>query len=116
MPCPLKICFTNKVNTIYGGGQLLVTGSQGPITRVPGVRIPSPRVPFPESQGPKSQGPKVSGPRGSGLRIPGLRVLGLRYQGPGSRVSGPDFRLCPQKSVQKVFLFFVSFLWYLISS
>ena len=61
MPCPLKIYFTNKVNTICGGVQLLVTGSQGLFTRVPGVRIPCPRVPVPESQGPKSQGPRVSG-------------------------------------------------------
>ena len=61
MPCPLKIYFTNKVNTICGGVQLLVTGSQGLFTRVPGVRIPCPRVPVPESQGPKSQGPRVPG-------------------------------------------------------
>ena len=76
MPCPLKICFTSKVNTIFGGGQLLVTGSQGPITTVPGVRILCPRVPVPESQSLGSQSP--------------------RSQGPGSRVSGPDFGLCPE--------------------
>ena len=75
MPCPLKICFTNKVNTICGGGQLLVTGSQGPITRVPGFRIPCPRVPVPES--------RVAGPES---RVSGSQVSGLRVPGPGSRV------------------------------
>ena len=94
MPCPFKIYFTNKVNAICGGGQLLVTGSQGAITRVPGVRmshvpgsqVPRPKVPVPESQGPTSQGLRVSGPRVSGLRVPGPRVSGS--QGPKSQVSG----------------------------
>ena len=86
MPCPLKICLTNKVNTICGGGQLLVTGPQGPITRFPGVRIPYPRVTSPKALGPSSRVPS--------LRVQSLRVPNLRSQGPGSRVPGPDFRLC----------------------
>ena len=80
MPCPLNICFTNKVNTICGGRQLLVTGSQCPIARMPGVRIQCPRVGSPKAQGPKSQGP-------------GSQSLGS--QGLGSPVSSSDFRLCP---------------------
>ena len=86
MPCPLKIC--------CGGGQLLVTGSQSPITRVLGVRIPCPRVPVPESQGLKSQDPRVSGLRVPSLRVPGFWVSGLRVLDHGCRASGPDFRLC----------------------
>ena len=93
MPCPLNICFPNKVNTICGGGQLLVTVSQGHITRVPGVRIPCPRV-----TSPKAQGPSSIDPGSQGLGIPGLRVPGLRSQGPRSRVSGPDFKLCGVRS------------------
>ena len=84
MPCSLKICFTNKVNTICGGDHLLATGSLGPITRVLGVRVPCPRVASPKAQGTSSI-------------VLGFRVLGLRSQGPGFRVSGPDFRLCPAK-------------------
>ena len=99
MPCPFKICFTNKVDAICGEGQLLVTGSQGPITRVPGVRIPCPRVASPKAQDFSSRVPRshVSGSQGPGsqsLESQGLRFLGLRSQGPRSRVSGPDFRLC----------------------
>ena len=84
MPCPFKICFTNKVDTICGEGQLLVTGSQGPITRIPGVRIPCLRVASPKAQDFSSRVPRshVSGSQGPGS------------QGPRSRVSGPDFRLC----------------------
>ena len=70
-----KICSTNKVNTISGGGQLLVSGSQGPISKIPGVmshvpglQVPSPRVPVPGSWIPGSQ---VLG--SWGLRVPGLR-------------------------------------------
>ena len=68
------MCFRNKVNTNCGGSQLLVSGSQGTISRVPGVRVPCPRVATPKSQSPM---------------VPSL----------GSRVSGPDFRLCPSKHV-----------------
>ena len=89
MPCPLKICFTNKVNTICGGDQLLVTGSQSPITRVLGVRIPCPRV-----ASPKAQGPRFSGLKVPGSRVSGLRVLGSRSQVSRSRISDPDFSLC----------------------
>ena len=85
MPCPFKICFTKKVNTICGGGQLLVTGFQGPITRIPGVRITCLRVTSPKTQGPSSRVPslEVPGPSPSsqvlildyaqGLRVPSLR-------------------------------------------
>ena len=91
-----KLCFIIKVSTIYGAGRdttnpchkfnsqglaLRILGLmvicpkfQGPISRVLCVRVPCPR--FPESQSHGSQG----------LR-PGS-------QGPGSQVSGPDFRLC----------------------
>ena len=72
------------VNTVCGGGQLLVTGSQGPITRVPGVRIPCLRVTSPKAQGPSS---KVSGSQSLGSQ-------GCRSQSPGSGVLGPHFRLC----------------------
>ena len=86
MPCPFKICFKKKVTTIYGGGQLLVTGSQGPITRVPDVRIPCPRVASPKAQGPSSRvrGSQVSGSQGLGSQSLGSQ--GLRFPGPGSQV------------------------------
>ena len=91
----IKICFTNKVNTICGGGELLVTWFQGPITwsqvsgsHIPGLQVPRSRIPVPGSHV-----PKVPGPRVSDLRIPGLRSQGF-----GSWVSGPDFRLCHEKS------------------
>ena len=65
----IKICLINKVNTICGGGQLLVSGSQGPISRVP-----CPRVASPKPQGPGSQ------------------VSGLGSQSLGTQVQVPDFR------------------------
>ena len=101
MPCPFKICFTNKVNTICGGGQLLVTGSLVSGSHVPGSQVLRPRVPVPESQGTKSQGHRVLDPR-----VSDLRDTGLRSQGPRSRVSGPDFRLCLSElnSISSVFL------------
>ena len=83
MPCPLKICFTNKVNTICGGGQLLVTGSQGPITRVLVVRISCPRVASPRAQSPSS---RVSGSQGLGSQR-------RRSQGPGSQVLILDYAI-----------------------
>ena len=90
MPCPPKICFINKIKTIWGGVQLLVTGLQGPVTRVPGVRIPCPMIASPKAQVPVplSQGPKPQGPRSQSLGSQGPRVLGLRSQGPWSRVPG----------------------------
>ena len=78
-----KICSTNKVNTISGGGQLLVSGSQGP--RVP---FPRSRVSCPTSQGCKSQ---VPGSQFQGLGSQGPRSWGLGVS--GSQVSGPDFGL-----------------------
>ena len=68
-----KICSTNKVNTISGGGQLLVSGSQGP--RVP---FPRSRVSCPTSQGCKSQVPGSWVPGSQVLGSWGLRVPGLR--------------------------------------
>ena len=59
------MCFRNKVNTNCGGSQLLVSGSQGTISRVPGVRVPCPRVATPKSQSPMV--PSL------GSRVPGLR-------------------------------------------
>ena len=93
MPCPLNICFPNKVNTICGGGQLLVTVSQGHITRVPGVRIPCPRVTSSKTQGPSSI---VPGSWNPGSQGPGSQVLILNYA-----VSEAVVRKC---SVKKVFI------------
>ena len=64
--------FTKKVNTICGGGQLLVSGSKSLISRVPGLRVIWPRVPSP------------------GSHVP--RVSGLGSNVPGPQISGPDFR------------------------
>ena len=123
----VKICFTNEINIISGGGQLLVSESQGSISRVPSVRFfvrslklqgPSSRVP--ESQVPGSHVPGlgIPGPGFQGLWSQVSEFLGLMYQGPrvpglsvlefrvsGSWVSGPDFRLC-----------FVKQLWVQIAS
>ena len=63
------------------------------------------------SQGPMSQGPRSQGPKSQfpGLRVPGLgsQGSGSQVSGPGSWVSGPDFRLCPNLRclVSSVFLF-----------
>ena len=89
----IKIGFRNKVNAICGGGQLPVTGSQGPITRVPGDRVPCPRVASPKAQGCSCRIPS--------LRVPGSWAPGLRSQGLGSQVSSPDFRLCPENVLQE---------------
>ena len=106
MPWPFEICFTNKVNTVCGGVQ--VTGSQGPITRVPGIgshgpglKVLRPSVPFRGSQGPKSQGHRVPGPRDSGLEIPGLRVPGPGSQDPGSQVFLLDFSILSVHTIRK---------------
>ena len=108
MPCPFKICFTNKVNAICGGGQLLVTGwvprshYEGPGCQ----DVPCPRVASPKAQGSSSRvpGSHVSGsqclgsqslgsqgPGSQGLRIPGSQVSGLRVPGPGSQVLILDY-------------------------
>ena len=111
----VKICFTNEINIISGGGQLLVSESQGSISRVPSVRFfvgslklqgPSSRVP--ESQVPGSQvsgsqvrGFRVSGPRYQSswvwcIRVPGFQVSvswNSGSQGPGSRVLILDYAL-----------------------
>ena len=92
----VKICFTNEINIISGGGQLLVSESQGSISRVPSVRFfveslklqgPSSRVP--ESQVPGSQVPGlgVPGPGFQGLWSQVSEILGLMYQDPGFQVS-----------------------------
>ena len=90
IPYPLKICFTIKVNAVCEGGQWLVTGSQGPITRVPGVRIPCLRTASLKAHGLSS---RVSGSQVSGSQ--GLGNQSVESQGPGSQVSGsriPGFR------------------------
>ena len=53
------------------------------------------------SQGRKSQRPgsQFQNPKILGPRVSGLRISGLRSQGPGSWVSGLDFRLCWKKSL-----------------
>ena len=76
-----KLASQIKFNTICGGGQLLVTGSQGPITGVPGARVPCTRVTSPKAKGPSS-------------RVPGSQVS-------GSQVSGPDVRLCHKKAIYR---------------
>ena len=57
---------------------MLVSGSQGPIFRVPGVRVPYPRVASPKYHGPSS-------------RVLGPMVLGLRSQGLGPQVLILDY-------------------------
>ena len=96
MPSPLKICFTNKVNTICGGGQLIVTGSQGPGCQDHMSQIHKSQGPGSQIQSPRVLSLRVTGPRVLGLRVPDLTVLILRYQGPGFCVSSPDFRLCQE--------------------
>ena len=74
----IKICFIKKVNTICGVGQLLVSGSQGIISRVPGVRIYVPGL----------QVPSLSIPSPG---VPGLESHGLGSEGPGSQVLILDY-------------------------
>ena len=71
----IKICFTIKVNTICGAGQDTRTLCHKFNSQDPGLRILGSSVASPKSQ------------------IPCASVLV-----PGSRVSGPDFRLCSLKS------------------
>ena len=71
------------------GTYFQVPGCQGP--RVPGSRVPKSRVSG--FQGPGSQSPGRQGPG----------VPGLRSQGPRSRVSRHDFRLC-QKIYQHLWV------------
>ena len=65
--------FTSQIKLIQSvvGGQLLVSWSQSPISRVSGVRISCPRV-----ASPKSQVPRVPGHRVPGSQVPGSQVLG----------------------------------------
>ena len=81
----IKIYFTNKIDTICGGGQLLVSGSQSPISRVPSVRFPCLRI-----QGSEVTIPKVPVP---GSKSPRSRVPGPESQGPGSQVLILDYAL-----------------------
>ena len=77
----VKICFTNEINIISGGGQLLVSESQGSISRVPSVRffVGSLKLQGPSSRVPESQVP--------GSQVPGLGIPGLGFQGLWSQVS-----------------------------
>ena len=80
----IKICFTNKINTICVGGHLLVSGFQGPISMAPSVRstcprnqglkVPSFKIPVP--------GPTVPSSWVSGSQVQDLRVRDPGYQGP----------------------------------
>ena len=79
----IKISATSKVNTICNGGQLLVSGSQAVISKVPGVKVPCPRVASHKPQGPKTQGPRAPDPRS---RVPKSGVPGPGPQSPGSQV------------------------------
>ena len=66
----LGICVTSSLLSVLLSG-FWVSGSQ----------VASPRDPVPWSWV-------------SGSHVPGSHVPGSQSQGPGSRVSGPDFRLC----------------------
>ena len=70
----IKICFTNKVNAVCGGGQLLVSGSRVSGFHVPGFKGRKSQVPG--SQSPMSQDPRSQGSRALG---PGSVVLILGY-------------------------------------
>ena len=74
---------------ICGGGQLLISRSQCPISRVSGVRVPCPTVASANSPGPSSKvlGSQVLGSRCP--RVPGPSVLGL-----GSQVLILDYAIC----------------------
>ena len=74
---------------ISGGGQLLISRSQGPISRVSGIRVPCPTVASANSSGPSSKvlGSQVLGSRCP--RVPGPSVLGL-----GSQVLILDYAIC----------------------
>lgn len=65
----IKLCFTNIVKTICGGGQLLISGFQGPSSRFPGVKVPCPRI--------------------SGSRVPKFLIPGPRVQVSGSQAWFP---------------------------
>ena len=109
----INICFTIKVDSIYGAGpdtrnpchkfnsqgpalrildlRVSIPKPQRPSCRVLGVRASCPRVPVPRSwvsgfQSPESQGLTVPQSRVSGFQ--GLRVLvsNLRVKDPGSQV------------------------------
>ena len=73
--CPsfLLSKFASQVKLIQslGGGQLLVSGSQSPISRVPVIRVPCPRFASPKSQSPISWVPRSL--------VPGSQVLILNY-------------------------------------
>ena len=92
----IKICFTVKVNSICGGGSNIRNlchkfSSQGPALRILCLRVGSPKF-----QGPSS--------RVLGIRIPCPRILfpvSWVSQRPGSRVSGPDFRLCLETCISE---------------
>ena len=95
----IKICFTIKVNSICGAD--LDTRnlchkfiSQGSTFRILGLRVASPK-----SQAPSSRVLciRVSCPRVPGVRVSESQAPGPKPQGPGSQVSGPDFRLCQPK-------------------
>ena len=96
----IKICFAIKVNAICGAGKLLVSGYQESVSQVQlsgsCVRILGLRVASPKSQVLRSRVPgvRVLCPRVPDSKVPGSQFRGPRPQDPGSRVSGPDFRLC----------------------
>ena len=83
--------FASQIKLICGGGQLLVTWSQGPITRALGVRIPCSSVTGPKAQGPSS---RFSVSQVSGSRVPEPRVSGSQVSGSQDSVLILDYSLC----------------------
>ena len=89
----LRICVTSLILRV------LRSGFWVPESQVPSLRDPVSRswVSGSQFQGPGCRGPVSLGPRAPESQVSGLRVLDLRFPGSlasGSRVSGPDFRLC----------------------
>ena len=115
IPCPLKMCFTNKVNLWWGSlasprvplpasrvSGSHVSGAQAPRSIVPVQESQSPRVP--SLRVPESQGPRILGPRVLDFRVPGLRVSGLRVPGAGSQVLTLGYANIKPSRASKIFL------------
>ena len=107
MPCPLKMCFTNKVNLWWGSlasPRVPLPASRVSGSHVSGAQAPRPIVPVQESQSPKSQSPRVLGHRVLDFRVPGLRVSGLRVPGAGSQVLTLGYANIKPSKASKIFV------------
>ena len=110
----IKVCFTSKANAICRGGQLLVSRSQCPISRVSDVRVPCPKVVSANSQDPASRVPGSHVLWSRVLVSQGPRLQDRRVLGPGSQVLILEYALQSLYNMQRLFILVLNLMSYVM--